>query len=76
MFRDGTVYITYCADIMLFLQEKSGGLSLTVTFSLHQFLAFYCFKCYLASFSRYKTRFLPHIMPLNTLNKTKLTRTG
>ena len=43
---------------------------------LHGFLGFYCFKCYLASFSRYKTKLSPNIMPLNTPNKTKLTRNG
>ena len=46
----------------------------TAAFSLCRFLASYCFKIYLASFSRYKTRFLPNIMPLKPLNKTKLTQ--
>ena len=48
---------------MLFLHATSGGLLLTVAFFLRRFLAFYCFKCDLASFSRYKTTFLSHIMP-------------
>ena len=45
-----------------FLHATSGGLLLTVAFFLCRFLAFYCIKCDLASFSRYKA-FLPHIMP-------------
>ena len=48
-FRDGTADVTYCADVTLFLHVMSGGLSPTAAFSLHRFLAFYCFKCYLAS---------------------------
>ena len=59
---NGTADVTYCADGTLFLHATSGGLSLTAAFSLRQFLAFYCFKCYLASLSRYKTTFLPNIM--------------
>ena len=62
-FRDQTTDITYCADLTLFLHARSGGLSLTVAFSLRQFLAFHCFKCYLASFGRYKTVFIPNNMP-------------
>ena len=50
--------------------------SLTAAFSLCRFFAFYCFKCYLASFSRYKTVFYPILCPLNMLNKTKLTQNG
>ena len=57
------VDVTYCAAVTLLLHATSGGLSLTVAFSLCRFLAFYCFKCYLASFSRYKIMFLPNIMP-------------
>ena len=30
-------------------------------FSLRGFIVFHCFKCYLASFFRYKTVFLPNI---------------
>ena len=55
--------VTYCADVTLFLHATSGRLSLTAAFCLRRCLAFYCFKCYLASFSRYKTVFLPNIMP-------------
>ena len=55
-FRDQTAEVTYCADITLFLSQ-------TAAFSLRQFLVFRCFKCYLATFSRYKTVFLPNIMP-------------
>ena len=62
-FRDRTKDVTYCADVTLFLHATSGGLSLTAAFSLRRFLAFHCFKCYLASFSRYKTAFSPSIMP-------------
>ena len=62
-FRDGTVDVTYCADVTLFLHATSGGLSLNAGFSLRQFLAFYCFKCYLVTNSRCKTTFLPNIMP-------------
>ena len=51
------------ADVTLFLRATSCGLSLTATFSLRRFLAFHCFKCYLTSFSRYKTMFLPNSMP-------------
>ena len=60
---DGTADVTYCANVTFFLHATSGGLSLTAAFSLRRFLAFYCFKCYLASFSRYKTVLLPNIMP-------------
>ena len=49
---------------------------LTVAFFLHRFFAFYCFKCYLGSFSRWKAVFSPNIIPLNMLNNTKLTRNG
>ena len=62
-FRDGTADVTYCADVKLFLHTTSGELSLTAAFSLRRFLALYCFNCYLALFSRYKTVFLPNIMP-------------
>ena len=42
---------------------------------LDRFLAFHRFKCYLGSFSRYITVFFyPILYPLNTLIKTKLTR--
>ena len=61
-FCDQTADITYCADVMFFLHLTSGRLSQTAAFSLHQFLMFHCFKCYLASFSRYKTAFLSNIM--------------
>ena len=64
MFCDPTADVTYCADVTLFLHAKSGGLSQTAAFSLCRFLPFHCFKCYLASFSRYKTAFFfPNIMP-------------
>ena len=62
-FRDRTADVTYCADVTLFLHTTSGGLSQTAAFSLRRFLAFHCFNCYLASISRYKTTFLPNIMP-------------
>ena len=51
--------VTYYADITLFLHATSGGLSPTEAFSVCWFLAFHCFKCYMASFPRYK----PNIMP-------------
>ena len=57
-FRDRTADVTYCANITLFLHAKSRGLSLSVVFSLRRFFAFH-----LASFSTYKTAFLPNIMP-------------
>ena len=76
-FRDRTDDVTYCAHITLFLQATSVGLSLTSAFFfLGRFLAFYCFECYLGSFSRCKNVFSPIIIPINTLNKTKLTRNG
>ena len=62
-FRDRTTDVTYCANVTLFLHATSGGLSLIAAFPLRRFIAFYCFKCYLASFSRYKTACLPNIMP-------------
>ena len=62
-FRDPTTDVTYSADVALFLHTTSGGLSQTAAFSLRWFLAFHCFKCYLASFPRYKTAFLSNIMP-------------
>ena len=68
-FRDRTDDVPYCADVtffffcFFFLHATSGGLSQSVAFSLRRFLAFHCFKCYLASFSRYKTTFLHNIMP-------------
>ena len=61
-FRDRTTDITYCADVTLFLQVTSGGLSLTAFF-LRPFFAFYCFKCYSGSFSSCKTAFSPNIIP-------------
>ena len=69
-FRDRTADVIYCADVTLFLRATSGGLSQTSAFSLRRFLAFYCFKYYLASFSRYKTAFYPILFRLNTPNKT------
>ena len=63
MFSDRTADITYCIDITLFLHVMSGGLSLTAAFFLCQFLACYCFKFYLVSFSRCKTAFLPNTIP-------------
>ena len=59
-FRDRTADVIYYADVTLFLRA----------FSLRRFLAFYCFKYYLASFSRYKTAFYPILFRLNTPNKT------
>ena len=70
-YRDRTTDVIYCADVTLFLHATSGGLSLTAV--LRRFLAFYCFKCYLGSFSRSRLRFHPILYPTNTLNKTKLT---
>ena len=47
-----------------FLLETWGGLSLNAAFFfLRWFLAFYCFKCYLGSFSMYKTAILPNVIP-------------
>ena len=63
-FRERAANVTYCADVTVFLHVTSGGLSLTVAFFLCRFLAFYCFKCCLGSFSRYKTVFSPSIIPL------------
>ena len=62
-FRDRTADIIYCADLTFFLHTMWGGQSQTAAFSLSQFLVFHCFKCYLASFSWYKTVFLPDIVP-------------
>ena len=62
-FRDRTADVTCCVNVTLFLHAMSGGLSLPTAFSLRRFLVFHCFKSYLASFSRYKTLFLPNIMP-------------
>ena len=60
-FHGGTGDVTYCADVtffcFFFLHATSGGLSLTAAFSLCRFLAFYYFKCCLASFFRYITAF-------------------
>ena len=57
MFRDRTADVTYCADVTLFLHATWDRLSLTGAFFLRRFLAFYCFKCYLASFVRCETAF-------------------
>ena len=59
--RDRTADITY--SLTLFLHATSDGLSQTVAFALLRCLTFHCLKCYLVSFSRYKTAFLPNIMP-------------
>ena len=59
---DQTPDVTYCTDVKIFLYATSGGLSLIAAFSLRRFLAFHCFKCYLASFSRFKSAFIPNIM--------------
>ena len=61
-FCDRPTDVTYCADIILFLHATSGGLSQTAAFPLRRFPVFHCFKCYWASFSRYKTGFVPNIM--------------
>ena len=64
-FRARTAGVTYCADVTLFLHSTaSSGLSLIAAFFLRRFLAFYCFKCYLASFSRCQTVFSPNMIPL------------
>ena len=63
MFRDRTAGVIYCADVTVFLHATSGGLSMSAAFPLHRFLAAHCFQCYLVSFSRYKTAFLPNMMP-------------
>ena len=62
-FSDQTSDVTYCSDVTLFLHATSGRLSLTAALFLRQFLAFYCFKCYLAAFSRCKTTFSPNTIP-------------
>ena len=62
-FHDQTADVTYCADVILYLHATSGGLSRTVAIFLHRYLAFYCFKCYLGSFSRCQTAFAPYIIP-------------
>ena len=51
------------ADVTLFLHATSGRLSLTESFFLRRFPAFYCFKCYLGSFARCKTAFSPNSIP-------------
>ena len=43
--RDRTADVTYCADVMPFLHATLGGLTAPISW-------FYCFKCYLGSFSR------------------------
>ena len=63
MFRDRTADVTYGADVTLYLHTASSGLSLSAAFPLRRFFAAHCFQCYLASFSRYKTAFLPNTMP-------------
>ena len=70
-FRVRNADVTYHADVTLSLRATSGGL-----FSFCRLLALYCFKTYFASLSRYKIMFLPNIMHLNMLNKTKLVRNG
>ena len=62
-FGDGTADNFYCVGVMLLLRATSGRLSLTAALFLPQFLAFYCFKCYLGSFSRCKTAFSPNTIP-------------
>ena len=49
-----TADVTYYADVnhFVFLHATSGGLSPTAAISLCRFLAFYCSKIYLASFSK------------------------
>ena len=54
----------------LFLHATSGRLPLIAAFCLRWFLVFKLFKWYLASFSMCN----PIFYPLNTSNKTKLTR--
>ena len=62
-FCDQSADISYYAEVTLFLHTTSDRLSLTAAFFLCQFLVFYCFKCYLGSFSRCKTVFSPNILP-------------
>ena len=60
-FRDRTADITYCADVTLFLHATSDGLSLIAALFLRRFLAFYCFKFYLGSYSKCKNGFSSNI---------------
>ena len=77
IFSSWTADVPYCSDMTLFLYATSDRLSPTMAFSLCQFLALYCYKINLASFSRYAVFFFYlRLSPLNMLNKTKLMRNG
>ena len=71
-YDDRTADVTYCAVVTLFLHAASCGLSLTAAFSLRRYLAFHCFACHLASFSRYKTAFLASSMPPKHAEQDKI----
>ena len=47
MLHERTIAVTYCADVMLFLQATSGRLSLSAAFFCRRFHVFYFFKCHL-----------------------------
>ena len=70
-FRDRTADVTYCANV------TSGGLSVTAAFLFSaDFLRFIALNAIWAHFLGAKLRFHPILYPLNTLDKTKLTRNG
>ena len=73
-FRDRTSDVTYYADrdVTLFLHTKSGGRY----FFCANFLRFIALNAIWANFLGAKLRYHQILYPLNTLNKTKLTRNG
>ena len=77
-FRDQTSDVTYCADVTccmdvtLFLHTTSGGRY----FFCADFLRFIALNAIWANCLGAKLRYHQILYPLNTLNKTKLTRNG
>ena len=78
MFRDRTSDVTYCADVTyctdvtLFLHTASGRRY----FFCADFLRFIALNAIWTKFLGAKLRYHQILYPLNTLNKTKLTRNG
>ena len=62
-FHGRTADVTYCADVTFFFARDVSQTNTDCSIFLDRFVAFYCFKCYLGSFSRYKTVFLPNTIP-------------
>ena len=75
-FRVRTADVTYCTDVTLSLRTMSSRLSATSAFSFCWSMHYIALKFIWPHFLGTKLSFLPNIMPLNTLNKTRLLQNG